>query len=140
MRFCFPNKVKLDLEWYDLSRSSHLVSNLKANEMMSMYLLCHHVRVSDQDHDIPSIDSVRVVNEFQVVFPDDFPRVRPHREIHFCIALDLDAKQISISSYRIAPSEHKELKVQLKDLTDKGFIQPSISHSGALVLFVNKKY
>ena len=39
----------------------------------------------------------------------------------------------------MAPAELKELKVQLKDLTDKGFIQPSISPWGAPVLFVKKK-
>ena len=39
----------------------------------------------------------------------------------------------------MAPIEHKELKEQLKDLLDKGFIKPSISPWGALVLFVKKK-
>ena len=38
------------------------------------------------------------------------------------------------------PSEIKELKDQLKDLLDKGFIRPSISPWDALVLFVKKKY
>ncbi|WMV41854.1 hypothetical protein MTR67_035239 [Solanum verrucosum] len=33
-----------------------------------------------------------------------------------------------------------ELKEQLKDLYNKGFIRPSISPWGALVLFVKKKY
>jgi hypothetical protein len=35
--------------------------------------------------------------------------------------------------------ELAELKVQLKELLDKGFIQPSNSPWGALVLFVKKK-
>jgi len=39
----------------------------------------------------------------------------------------------------MAPAELKELKAQLKDLLDKGFIQPSISPWGAPVLFVKKK-
>ena len=39
----------------------------------------------------------------------------------------------------MAPAELKELKLQLKDLTDKGFIQPSISPWGAPVLSVKKK-
>ena len=39
----------------------------------------------------------------------------------------------------MAPAELKELKAQLKDLIDKGFIQPSISPWGALVLFFKKK-
>ena len=39
----------------------------------------------------------------------------------------------------MALAEFKELKLQLKDLTDKGFIQSSISPWGALVLFVKNK-
>ncbi|WMV46412.1 hypothetical protein MTR67_039797 [Solanum verrucosum] len=39
----------------------------------------------------------------------------------------------------MAPAELKELKTQLKDLLDKGFIQPSISPWGAPGLFVKKK-
>ena len=37
------------------------------------------------------------------------------------------------------PVKLKELKEQLKDLLDKGFIRPSISQWGAPVLFVKKK-
>ena len=80
-----------------------------------------------------------VVNEFQDVFPDDLPGVPPLQEIDFDIDLEPDTKPISITLYRIAPTELKELKLKLKDLTSKYFIQPSISPWGALVLFVNKK-
>ena len=39
----------------------------------------------------------------------------------------------------MTPAELKELKEQLKDLLDKGFIRPSVSPWGAPVLFVRKK-
>ncbi|KAL0556468.1 hypothetical protein IC582_004982 [Cucumis melo] len=39
----------------------------------------------------------------------------------------------------MAPAELKELKVQLQELLDKGFIRPSVSAWGAPVLFVKKK-
>ncbi|GJU68419.1 putative reverse transcriptase domain-containing protein [Tanacetum coccineum] len=42
-------------------------------------------------------------------------------------------------SYRLAPSEMKELADQLQELSDKGFIRPSSSPWGAPVLFVKKK-
>ena len=45
--------------------------------MMSKGLFRHLMSVNDLDHGIPSIDSMPVVNEFQDVFPDDFPRVFP---------------------------------------------------------------
>ena len=39
----------------------------------------------------------------------------------------------------MAPTELEELKAQLQDLLDKGFIRPSTSPWGAPVLFVKKK-
>ena len=90
--------------------------------MMSKGLLCHLVRVNDLEHDIPLINSVPVVNEIVDVFPEDFPRVPPLRQINIGIDLEPDTKPISIPPYRMDPADFKELKMQLKDLTDKGFI------------------
>ena len=39
----------------------------------------------------------------------------------------------------MAPVELKELKLQLQELLEKGFIRPSVSPWGAIVLFVKKK-
>ena len=39
----------------------------------------------------------------------------------------------------MAPTELKELKTQLQEVLDKGFIRPSVSPWGAPVLFVKKK-
>ena len=76
-RFCFPNEEELVLEGYNSSRPNPLISNLKVNKIMSKELLCHIMSVNDLDHDIHSIESVRVVNEFLDVFPDDFLGVPP---------------------------------------------------------------
>ena len=46
---------------------------------------------------------------------------------------------MSRASYRMAPMELKELKSQLQELLDKGFIRPSVSPWGAPILFVKKK-
>ncbi|KAH0646574.1 hypothetical protein KY284_034458 [Solanum tuberosum] len=88
----------------------------------------------------PHIKSVPVVSEFPEVFPDDLFGVPPKREIDFDIDLLPDTHPISILPYKMAPSELKELKEQLKDLFEKGFIRPSVSPWGAPVLFVRKKY
>ena len=137
--FCFPNDEEMVLEGYNSSRLNPLNSNIKANKRMSKGLLYHLVGVNDLDHDIPSIDSVRVVNEFQDAFPYDLLEVPPLREIDFGVKLEPDTKQVSIPPYRMAPAEFKVLKVQLKDLTVKGFIQPGISLWGAPMLFVKNK-
>lgn len=46
---------------------------------------------------------------------------------------------ISKTPYKMAPNELKELKMQLQELIDKGFIRPKTSQWGALVLFMRKK-
>nr|GEV05131.1 putative reverse transcriptase domain-containing protein [Tanacetum cinerariifolium] len=49
------------------------------------------------------------------------------------------ATPIARSRYRLAPSEMQELYHQLQELLEKGFIRPSFSPWGALILFVKKK-
>ena len=93
VRFCFPNKEELVWEGYNSSNPNPVISNLKANKMMSKRLLCHIVSVSDLDNVIPSIYSVPVVNEFLDVFPDEFPGVPPPIEIDFSIDLEPDTIQ-----------------------------------------------
>nr|GEY86936.1 hypothetical protein [Tanacetum cinerariifolium] len=61
------------------------------------------------------------------------------REIKFQIELIPRAIPIAKSPYRLAPYELEELSGQLKEFQDKGFIRPSLSSWGALVLFVKKK-
>nr|XP_016491152.1 PREDICTED: uncharacterized protein LOC107810837 [Nicotiana tabacum] len=92
----------------------------------------------DEDAQISTLQSVPIVNEFPEVFPEDLPGVPPDREIDFGIDLLPDTKPISILPYRMAPAELKELKVQSKDLLDKGFIRPSVSPWGTPILFVRK--
>ena len=73
------------------------------------------------------MDSVPVVREFPEVFPTDLPRMPPDKDIDFCIELAPDTQPISIPPYCMAPPEFKELKEQLQDLLDQGFIRPSVS-------------
>ena len=44
-----------------------------------------------------------------------------------------------MTPHRMAPVELQELKVQLQELLDKGFIRPSTSPWGAPILFTKKK-
>ncbi|GJT08133.1 hypothetical protein Tco_0842595 [Tanacetum coccineum] len=50
------------------------------------------------------------------------------------------AALVARAPYRLAPSEMEELSTQLQELSDKGFIRPSSSPWGVLVLFSKKKY
>nr|GEY79459.1 hypothetical protein [Tanacetum cinerariifolium]GEY83123.1 hypothetical protein [Tanacetum cinerariifolium] len=89
--------------------------------------------------DEKKLDDIRVVRDFPEVFPDDLSGLPPVREIEFRIDLIPGASPFMKSPYRLAPSEMSELLNQLKELQEKGFIQPSHSPWGAPVLFVKKK-
>ena len=80
-----------------------------------------------------------MVRKFQDVFPYELPSLLPHREFYFSIEVYPRTDPISVAPYRMAPLELKELKTQLEELLSKGFIRPSTSPWGALVLFVKKK-
>ena len=59
--------------------------------------------------------------------------------MEFGIDLEPGTAPISKAPYRMAPAEMQELKNQLEDLLDKGYVRPSASPWGAPVLFVKKK-
>ena len=80
-----------------------------------------------------------MINEYQDVFPEELPRLPPEREVDFSIDLLPGTAPIFQAPYRMAPVGLKELKTQLQELVDKGFIRPSTSPWGAPVLFVKKK-
>ena len=69
----------------------------------------------------------------------ELPGLPPIREVEFSIEVIPGTTPISMAPYRMAPAELKELKTQLQELLDKGFIRPSVSPWGAPVLFVKKK-
>ncbi|KAH0669578.1 hypothetical protein KY285_023739 [Solanum tuberosum] len=139
VKFRFPNEPVLEWESRDVVVKGKFISCIKAHRLISKWCLYHIVRVNDVESKVPPIESIPVVNEFLDVFREDLPCVPPEREIDLGIDLLPDTQPISIPPYRMAPAELKELKEQLKDLLEKGFIRPSHSPLGAPVLFVKKK-
>ena len=81
----------------------------------------------------------RVVCEYEDVFSDELPRLPLHRDVDLVIELRPSTSPISMTLHRMAPVELQELKVQLQELLDKGFIRPSTSLWGAPVLFTKKR-
>jgi hypothetical protein len=82
---------------------------------------------------------VLVVNEFPNVVPKELPGMPPDRDIEFVIELKPGTSPIYKTPYRMATLELAKLKEHIKELLDKGFIRPSSSPWGALVIFVPKK-
>jgi hypothetical protein len=88
--------------------------------------------LSDSDH-------IRVFRDFPDVFTEELPGMPPDRDVEFVIDLLPRTTPISKRPYIMFAEELKELKKQLQELQDMGYISPSSSPWGASVLFVQKK-
>jgi hypothetical protein len=86
-----------------------------------------------------NLEDIPVACEFPDVFPNDMPGMPPDREVKFTIKLQPGMTPVSRQPYKMTPKELTELKIQLKELLDKGYIRPSSSPWGCSALFVKKK-
>jgi hypothetical protein len=84
------------------------------------------------------VERIPIVYDYPDVFPDELLGMPPDRDIKFAIELQPGNAPISKRPYRMPPTELAELKKQLKELLDKGFIRPSTSPWGCPALFVKK--
>jgi hypothetical protein len=88
---------------------------------------------------ISPLDEIPVVCDYPDVFPDELPGMPPDRDVEFVTELQPGTAPISKRPYRMSPEELAELKNQLQELLDKGYIRPSSSPWGCPALFVKKK-
>jgi hypothetical protein len=86
-----------------------------------------------------NLANILVACEFPDIFPEDLSGMSPDRDVEFIIKLQLGTTPISRRPYKMTPKELAELKVQLNELLDKGYIRPSSSPWGWPALFVKKK-
>nr|GEU97624.1 putative reverse transcriptase domain-containing protein [Tanacetum cinerariifolium] len=112
---------------------------MKARRYLSCGCYAYIAYVIDTSFKKKSVEDVPIVNEFLDVFPEHLLGIPPERQVEFRIDLILGATYIAKTPYRLALSEMKELMSQLQELLDKGFIRPSSSPWGALILFIKKK-
>jgi hypothetical protein len=110
----------------------YVAENLVTNKVVSNRIMLNHL-------DAASTLDIRTVSEYPDVFPEELPGMPPDREIEFVIELVLATAPIFKRPYRMAANQLAELKEQLQELLDKGYIRPSASPWGAPVIFVSKK-
>ncbi|KAL0556805.1 hypothetical protein IC582_005322 [Cucumis melo] len=116
-----------------------VISAIRASKLLSQGTWGILASVVDTREVDVSLSLEPVVRDYPDVFPEELPGLPPHREVEFSIELEPGTVPISRAPYRMTPAELKELKVQLQELLDKGFIRSSVSPWGAPVLFVKKK-
>ena len=81
-----------------------------------------------------------LLEEFKDVMPEQLPKkLPPKRSIDHRIEIYLGSDPLAKAPYRLLQDENQELKKQLNELLEAGFIQPLKSPYGAPVLFVKKK-
>ena len=73
------------------------------------------------------LENIQVVKEFPDMFPEELLSLPPEREVDLSVEILPETTPFSRAPYRMAPMELKELKIQLQELLNKGFLRPSVS-------------
>jgi hypothetical protein len=110
----------------------YVAENLVTDNAASNRIVLNHL-------DAASTLNIRIVSEFPDVFSKGLPSMPPDCKIEFVIELVPGTAPIFKRPYRMAANQLAELKEQLQELLDKGYILPSASPWGAPVIFVPKK-
>jgi hypothetical protein len=97
-----------------------------------------HMEETPRDK-VPNLEDYAVLEEFEYVFKEVLG-LPTKRDINFSINLIPRAALLSKTPYRMSTQELKEFQMQLEELMKKGYIRPSVSPWGALVLFMKIKY
>ena len=72
------------------------------------------------------VEDIPIVFEFGDVFLENLPGLPLQRKTDFEIELVSGAQPISKPPYQMAPTELRDLKIQLDELLQKGFVRPSV--------------
>ena len=115
-----------------------MISALEVKRLLHKGCKAYLAHVFDKLTPEVTLRNVPIVREFLNVFLKDLLGLPSDQKLEFGIELLSGLAPISIPPYRMALVELNELKTQLQDLVDKGFIQPSVSPWGAPILFVKK--
>jgi hypothetical protein len=98
---------------------------------------CYQMAIDSKEPD--SLEIIKVVLEFPDVFPEDLSGMPQERKVEFAIELLPGTAPISKRAYKVSGPELVELKKQIDELSDKGYIRPSTSPWATHVLFMEKK-
>ncbi|XP_071901715.1 uncharacterized protein [Coffea arabica] len=139
VEFWIPGKATLKLDVKGRLASSAMISGARARKMLYKGAQGFLAFLINAPSDQVKLEDVPVVREFPDVFPEELKTLPPEREMKFKIELVSGMAPISKTLYRMAPTELKELKIQLQDLLERGFVRESDSPWGTPVLFVKKK-
>ncbi|WMV29856.1 hypothetical protein MTR67_023241 [Solanum verrucosum] len=122
-----PSREKLEWEAVCKPKQAKIISSIQARKLVGQGILDYLAHIREVEVESPSIESISMVSKFREVFPTDLPSMPLDRDRDFCIDFKPGTCPISITPYHIAPIVLRELKVQIQELLNKGFICPSAS-------------
>ena len=125
--FCRPDQPEMCFEGEQKVKPQQIVSSIQAKRILRRDVVGYLAYVIDTEASEVKLEDILVVREFPDVFPKELLGLPPDREVEFSIDLLPGTSPVSKTPYRMAPTELRELKVQLQELLDKGFIRPSVS-------------
>ena len=106
---------------------SNVISAMQARRLMRKGCETFLAVILDSKRGQVDVEKILVVREFLDVFPKELLGIPLEKEVDLSIEIALGTTPMSRAPYRMALTELKELKSQLQELMDKGFIRPSVS-------------
>ena len=106
---------------------SNVISAMQARRFLRKGYEAFLALVLDYKSGQVNLEDIPMVKEFLDVFPKELPGLPPEREVDMSIEVLPGMNPLSRAPYRMAPTELKELKTQLLELLDNGFVRPSVS-------------
>ena len=137
--FHIPSQSEFYFEGDRKVKSLSIIYVLQARNMLKMGCSDVLAYMINSEASNEKLEDIPIVKGFFDNFREELHGLPPEREIEFFIELLPSTCPLSKAPYRMAAVELRELKLQLQDMLDKGFVRPSVSPWGAPVLFVKKK-
>ena len=122
-----PDQSTITVQGIGVGPLSNVISTMQACRFLKKGCEAFLALVLDSERGEVKLENIQVVKEFSNVFPEKLPSLPPEREVDLSIEILPGTAPISRAPYRMALTELNELKIQLHELLDKGFIRPSVS-------------
>eukprot|EP00253_Pinus_taeda_P029843 PITA_29843 len=100
------------------------------------YIYVVQVGYTNSKSKMTSLENIPAIHNFIDVFPESIPRLPPKCDTNFTIELIPGEALVLRAPYRMSIHELPELKMQLRELLDKGYVRPSVSPWEVPMLFM----
>ncbi|GJU46225.1 putative reverse transcriptase domain-containing protein [Tanacetum coccineum] len=103
--------IIIGMDWLSRYDAAILCGEKKARKYIEKGCELFLAQVTEQESKEKRLEDVPVIRDFLEVFPEELPGLPPPRQVEFRIDLIPGVAPVARASYRLAPSEMKELSV-----------------------------